>query len=336
MDMSSRTPIRLEGDCVENQRPKATYEDEEASSEAARLERVRLGKLKDALKNKRLVIIVGAGVSLSATADASGTPLQRLTWTGLIRNGLNYLVTEGYVDAENRRTKCAKEALEDTEIESLLDAVSIMRSQLGQYCQYPTWLESVFGGLYQEVRHSAILETLKLLQERGAILLTTNYDDLLEKHCNLRRIGRSNTDDILKFKSGDLEGIFHVHGSYHEPNEVVLDRTGYYQITQSDEVQNILKTFFEFYTILFVGCGSGLEDPNFHGLLKWASERQENIANRHCLLIRNGDILNYRPLVRLRYGSDYQDLAPYLNKLLDDSSTPSGGSAYASLRESRE
>jgi hypothetical protein len=85
-------------------------------------------------------------------------------------------------------------------------------------------------------------------------------------------------------------------------------------------VQNLLKTFLEFHTILFVGCGSGLEDPNFGALLKWASERQENIPNRHCLLIRNGDSLNYRPLVRLKYSPDYQGLAPYLQKLLVDRS----------------
>jgi hypothetical protein len=82
----------------------------------------------------------------------------------------------------------------------------------------------------------------------------------------------------------------------------VLDAMDYYAITQSDEVQNLLKTSLEFHTILFVGCGSALEDPNFGGLLKWANERQENIPNRHCLLIQNGDSLNYRPLVRLKYG----------------------------------
>jgi hypothetical protein len=62
-----------------------------------------------------------------------------------------------------------------------------------------------------------------------------------------------------------------------------------------------------------------LENPDFDGLLKWASERQKNIPNKYCLLIQNRDTLNYRPLVRLKYGADYQDLAPYLNYLLEDS-----------------
>jgi hypothetical protein len=88
----------------------------------------------------------------------------------------------------------------------------------------------------------------------------------------------------------------------------------------SDEVQNVLKTFLEYKIMVFIGCGSGLEDPNFDALLKWASERQKNLPNRYCLLVRNGDNLKYTPLVRLKYGPGYQDLAPYLNKLLDEAS----------------
>jgi hypothetical protein len=282
------------------------------------------------------VIIVGAGVTLSATADISGSPLPRITWKGLIRNGLDYLNTDGYGEASNQGIEQAYAALEHTDTNSLLRAGNILKSQLVQQRQFPTWLKTVFGSLYQEIRHRAVLEVLKALHEKGAKLLTTNYDDLLEKFCNLPHIGRSNQDDILKFKGRDLDGVFHVHGSYQDPDEIVLDTTDYYQVRHSDEVQNILKTFLEHYTILFVGCGSGLEDPNFDGLLKWASERQKNIPNKHCLLIRNGDTLNYTPLVRLKYGDDYQDLAPYLNRLLDDPSQPTGVLGYASVGKSRE
>jgi len=259
-----------------------------------------------------------------------------LTWTGLIRNGLDYLVDGGYVDASTRRIRRAYDALEDPIPDSLLDAANIMAALMNQNGQLPTWLESVFGSLYTEVRHHSLLEILRALHKKGATLLTTNYDDLLEKVCDLRRIGRSNQDEILKFKRGDLDGVFHVHGSYHDAHEVVLDTTDYYQIKHSDEVQNVLRTFLEFKTILFVGCGSGLEDPNFSSLLKWASERQENIPNRHCLLIRDEDSLNHRMLVRLKYGPDYKDLAPYLNQLLDDTPQASSADQPAHLQQLRD
>lgn len=279
------------------------------------------------------MIIVGAGVTLSATADVFRRPLPRLTWTDLIRNGLEYLVTDGYGEASNRRTEETYAALEYSDTNNLLYAAKILKEQLVQQRQFPTWLRTVFGSLYHEVRHPAVLEALKTLREKGAKLLTTNYDDLLEKFCDLPRIGRSNQDDVLKFKGRDLDGIFHVHGSYQDPDEVVLDTRDYYEVRNSDEVQSTLRAFLEHYTILFVGCGSGLEDPNFAGLLEWASERQKSIPNKHCLLVRNGDALNYAPLVRLKYGDNYKDLAPYLNKLLDDPSQLVNVPEYTSAGE---
>jgi hypothetical protein len=96
--------------------------------EAARHEREILARLQKVLKNKRLAIVVGAGVTLSATADASGKPLSRIKWTGFIENGLNLLVSEGYVDRVDRRTKRAYEALDDPGIDGLLDAANILSS----------------------------------------------------------------------------------------------------------------------------------------------------------------------------------------------------------------
>jgi hypothetical protein len=89
-------------------------------------------------------------------------------------------------------------------------------------------LQSVFSSLHREVRHSAILEALKNLYEKSVVLLTTNYDNVLEIYYGLRHIGRSKIEDIVKFRRGDLDGVFHIYKSYHDPQEVVLDITGYY------------------------------------------------------------------------------------------------------------
>ena len=214
------------------------------------------------------MIITGAGVTLSVTADKTGKPLSRITWTGLIRNGLDYLVNEGYVDTSNRRTRRAYEALEEPEVDGLLDAANIVSSQIKQHGQFPTWLESVFGSLSQEIRHPDLLDMVEALHERGATLLTTNYDDVLDKYYGLQRLGRSNQDDVSRFQRRDINGVFYIHGSYHDAREVVLDTTDYYDVKNSDKVQDVLKTFLQYKTILFVGCGSGLEDPNFDALLR--------------------------------------------------------------------
>lgn len=93
----------------------------------------------------------------------------------------------------------------------------------------------------------------------------------------------------------------------------------YYKVKTSDDVQALLKTFLAHSTLLFVGCRSGLENPNFNAILSRASERARNVANHHYLLIRMGENLRYDPLITLRYGQSYKDLGPYLETLMGTS-----------------
>ena len=120
---------------------------------------------------------------------------------------------------------------------------------------------------------------------------------------------------------------FHIHGSYHNAHEVVLDTTDYYEVKHSDGVQDVLKTFLQYKTILFVGCGSGLEDPNFDALLRWANERQKNIPHRHYLLVRDDD--------SVKYGPRYEDLVVYLKRLLDDQTETHSPAASIGLDSTR-
>jgi hypothetical protein len=71
------------------------------------------------LKNKRLAIVAGVGVTFSAIVDTSEKPFSRIKWIGLIENGLNLLVSKGYVDRANRRIKRAYEALDDPDIDTV-------------------------------------------------------------------------------------------------------------------------------------------------------------------------------------------------------------------------
>ena len=196
-------------------------------------------------------------------------------------------------------------------------------------------MESVFGNLSQEIRHPALLDVIKALHDRGATLLTTNYDDILENHCGIPRVGRLDKNVILRFRGGDVRGVFHIHGSYHNSEEVVLDTTNYYEVMHSDDVQDLLRAYLQDKTILSIGCGSGLEDPNFSALLKWASERHKNLPHRHCLLIRDDDAIMCQPLIRVKYGSRYQDLVEYLTKLLGDQKMTQGLDTHA-VKRSRE
>jgi hypothetical protein len=91
----------------------------------------------------------------------------------------------------------------------------------------------------------------------------------------------------------------------------------------SDDIQNFLKIYFRYNIILFVEYNSGFENPNFNFLLEWINNRKKNILYYHYLLIRNGNNLRYNSLIILKYGWNYENLIPYLNKLFNDPADPS-------------
>jgi NAD-dependent SIR2 family protein deacetylase len=273
-------------------------------------------KIRQALRNNKLVIIVGAGITLSATHPSP----PRTTWTGLIHDGLDYLQHEGFVAEDDMELNHYRKILqqENPNLRAVLRACGYLKDELDHNRQFSTWLNLVFGSLHSEVKNPEVLEILRLFHQKGAKLMTTNYDELLEHHCNLQRIRLSIPEDVRKYEQGTLDGVFHIHGSYQDPQEVVLDPISYYRVKISNDVQSLLKTFLGHNTVLFVGCGTGLEDPNFNALLDWASSREENIPNHHFVLAQEGDNFRYSPLIKLRYGTNHENLVTYLKALLED------------------
>jgi len=272
------------------------------------------------------------------TLGAIQPPPPRITWIGLIRDGLDYLETERPVAGDDQELIHYRTVLSgnNPNLRTVLRVCGYLKGELDYNRQFPTWLRSVFGSLYEKVNHSEVLQALRRFHQKGARLMTTNYDDLLERHCGLQRIRRSIPDDVRKYEQGTLDGVFHIHGSFQDLQEMVLDPVDYYQVKTSDDVQNLLKTYLGHSTILFVGCGSGLDDPNFNALLEWASSREENIPNHHYLLTRDEDDIRYNPLITLRYGRNYNNLAPYLNALLEDPASASTANASAGSMTSAE
>lgn len=213
--------------------------------------------------------------------------------------------------------------------QTVLRSCSYLKYELDLHKRFPSWLETVFGSLHHEVNHTGVYKALRDFHRRGARLMTTNYDELLEHYCGLERVRRLIPEEVRKYERCTSNGVFHIHGSYQDLQEVVLDPIDYYKVTTSDDVQNLLKTYLAHSTILFVGCGSGLDDPNLRALLEWAGSREETIPHHYYLLARNQDNLRFKPMITLRYGSEYKDLVPYLNMLLEDPVSTLSGDTLA-------
>ena len=94
------------------------------------------------------------------------------------------------------------------------------------------------------------------------------------------------------------------------------------KVRENPHTQAVLRALRTLRTLIFIGCGEGLSDPNFGAFLTWTREVLSNTEYPHYRLCRDSEIEALRaqhppgePIVLLPYGPDHSDLAPFLRSL---------------------
>ena len=91
---------------------------------------------------------------------------------------------------------------------------------------------------------------------------------------------------------------------------------------------NILKTcsatFLMMRTVVYVGCGAGLEDPNFESLLNWSQRVLSGAVHRHYRLATRSEVDSFQRqhpagsrIAIIEYGESHDDLAGYLETVAE-------------------
>ena len=101
---------------------------------------------------------------------------------------------------------------------------------------------------------------------------------------------------------------------------MVLGLRSYDYVKDHAHAKAVLNLFAMDRTLLFVGCGGTISDPNFTRLIEWAKDALEDVPPRHFLLCRTSEVPKFQAelgnapwLQPLDYGANYSALAPFLN-----------------------
>ncbi|KAM6095888.1 protein FAM118A-like isoform 1-T2 [Chlamydotis macqueenii] len=103
-------------------------------------------------------------------------------------------------------------------------------------------LMEVFDDLEQHIQNPVVLQSILRLMERGTMVLTTNYDNLLEifgqqQGKPMESLDLKDKDKVLQWARGHIKyGVLHIHGLYTDPCGMVLHPSGYKDVTQDPEV----------------------------------------------------------------------------------------------------
>jgi tetratricopeptide (TPR) repeat protein len=268
-------------------------------------------RLRDEIAEGHALAIIGAGISIGATGNARAA-----SWTGLLEDGVDrcQLLDQPAEWADRVRAEIRSGDMDD-----LLSAAEKVSRKLGapKKGEFHRWLREAVGAL--EAKDRAVLDALRDL---GIPLATTNYDDLLEDVTGLPPVTWRDGSRVERLLRGDEKGILHLHGHWDDPDSVVLGIRTYEEVRGDPHTQAVLRALRTLRTLIFIGCGDGLSDPNFGAFLTWTREVLPGTEYPHYRLCRDGEVVPLRsqhpdsePIVLLPYGPNHSDLVPFLRAL---------------------
>ncbi len=279
-----------------------------------------LEALRDDLARGQVVVVVGAGVSLSGCPSS---PVA--SWPGLLTDGVRRCEQ---LLGDRLPASWAERVLAQIgsgDLEELLLAAENVARRLGGPAggEYRRWLRESIGELH--VEQPAVLEALRDL---AAPLMTTNYDGLLEEVTGRPPITWRDAARAQRVVRGDEPGVLHLHGYWEEPGSVVLGIRTYEAVLNDAHAQAMQQALAGTRTLLFVGFGAGLEDPNFHALRSWMARLFASSEYRHyrlCLANEQAALAashgDDERVVVLSYGNDHNELASFLRSLASSGGT---------------
>ena len=277
-----------------------------------------LDVLRSAIEKGQALVLVGAGVSIGATrgqvVQVGKKTFPLASWTGLLHHGVTYC--EQWVKADLPRgwAKAVRAEINVGDCGSLIGAGTKIEEKLkAPEGLYITWLQSSVGAL--KIVDDSVLAAIATL---GLPIATTNYDRLLETITSQPAVNWTQRHKVQPILRGDAKGIIHLHGDWDDPKSVVLGHRTYAAVERDPHAQAILREIFASRTVLLVGFGGGLSDPNFGPLLKWVAEAFASSTYPHFLLCLEKDLKSLKldhPIQPLDYGKTHADLAPFLRSL---------------------
>ncbi|KAM4016400.1 protein FAM118B isoform 2-T3 [Anomaloglossus baeobatrachus] len=294
-------------------------------------------KLLPSLKTKRpqeLVLVIGTGIS---AAVAPQVPALK-SWKGLIQALLDAANDFDLLEEEESKKfqKCLHEDknlihVAHDLIQKLSPRTSNVRSTFFKDCLY-----EVFDDLESKMEDSGkqLLQSVLQLMEHGALVLTTNFDNLLEIYAvhqgkQLESLDLTDEKKVLEWAQEKKQlSVLHIHGVYTNPSGIVLHPAGYQNVLRNTEVMREIQKLYETKSFLFLGCGRTVDDTTFQALFLEAVKHKSDLE--HFMLVRREDVDEFKKLREnmldkgikvISYGTEYSDLPEYFERLANEIST---------------
>ncbi|WP_270993186.1 SIR2 family protein [Listeria seeligeri] len=220
-----------------------------------------LDYINDVKKNNKLIIFVGAGVSMN-----SGLP----SWRNLIQKFANDLDYDGNIDA---------------------DMLKIPQF----YFDSPKFKKKYYNKIKKEIKKTTKSNSIHSIIYKLAPkhIITTNYDQLIEKTQSIEVLTNkyhvvSEDKDFLNAKTDNL--IIKMHGDIDNLDSIVLKEDDYLNFSQNKIlIETYIKSLMVNHTFVFIGYS--IADYNFKQIINWVDamtsnyDRNREYRSKHFLVV---------------------------------------------------
>jgi hypothetical protein len=169
-----------------------------------------INQIQKSIKDRRLIVVAGAGVSMNATDNADVA-----SWKGLLKNGLRRCRDIQSTRRDIDKWFCSLDDLiEFGDQQDWLLVAENISSRLGapDGHEFKLWLEDTVGSL--KVKDRALVDALAALD---VPIITTNYDHLFEEISGLDGLTLENHNEVAEAINQKKRCVIHVHGSWANP-----------------------------------------------------------------------------------------------------------------------
>ena len=290
----------------------------------------QFNQLQREIASGQLVVVVGSGVSVAACGNQEVDGHKVATWTGLLEHGVDRLIAIGAADGGE---EMLRNMIRSRKTDFMISAAGMITERFKARSEgtYRSWLETTIGIL--QLQDATLLQQIANLP---GLVATLNYDHLLEELTGRRAITWQDANAVQEALRAPREAILHLHGEYRKPESVVLGVESYQKVKDDPHGKAIMQCLTLSKTLLFVGCGDTVLDPNFQQLITWGKEALQDVVPRHRLLCRASELGAFQQkladapwLEPIAYGDDYTELGPFLRSLVPAGAAAAGAMASA-------
>jgi hypothetical protein len=255
-----------------------------------------------AAPNRPVTAVIGSGFTIASTV--AGTPA---TWPALIADCAHFAFHVGLLTAEDRDRITA--TLAGGDAAALIAAAGeLQRAFKTDPLSFERWLALRPGKF--TAANPALRDAIRSLD---CPIVTTNYDTLLSRDEGHPPVAWTEHETALQVLRGELEGIVHLHGVHTVPESIVFGDASYDRVRANRFAQFRQQFLAAGRTLLFIGCGEGLHDPNIGALFQWLDGLR--VRHLHFRLVVDGEDLRHVDGVMDVAVDSYEKLPEFVRSL---------------------